>query len=502
MLLSNKLSRGQQAADAAVWVGSARIMSQVLRLIVGAILAHLLTPAEFGLVAMALVFSGFLSIFSDAGLRSSVIQFQDLDQKELSSVFWLSVILGGACVGILIAVSPIIAAFSRMPQVGSVVAVMSFGLLFAAVGAVPVGLLQRNMMFRKTAAIEIIGELIAGLVAVALALSGAQVWALVAQALVAQGLTTLLYFVAVQWYPSFNMNRGVVRRVFLFSGNIMAFNAGNYWARNLDSLMIGRFFGEVPLGYYNRAYSLMMYPYSMLQSVLSPVIHSVFAGMQSDVVRLRVAYLRTIKLIMVLSFPITIMTVMLANSLVQTLWGSQWSPSVPIFRVLCIVSAIQPVYAISGNIYLACNRTDLYFKLGLVYVVIICIGMIAGLPIGVMGIAIGYTLANILVIPPILCFILVRLLNGSYMDLLQQLKTPVLMSMGLAVVMVVWNALALEHISPLIHLLVGCILAAGTFLAMLYWLDRPFMKDIYSLVPDALRRTFRRCAKAMMLRHV
>jgi len=476
-----------RTSTAALWAISARMITQAVRLGSAVILARLLAPAEFGIIAMAFAFSGLATVLTDAGLRSAVVQFRTLGKSGLSTVFWMSAGLGALLAGALGGASALVAGFSRMPMVGPVLVAMAFGLFLSSIAAVPIGLLNVRMEFHKTALVEISSEVVAAGVAIALGIEGAGHWALVGQSLTSAGLTVLLSFAVSRWLPGFTFRRDICRRVLRFSGNMVAFNILNYWARNLDTLLVGRAFGSSALGYYNRAYSLMMYPYTMLHSSVSPVLHSRLSAMQYRVPQMRHAYLRFSKMILMICVPVAVTFGLLAKPLILTVWGSQWLPSVQVFQILCLVSAIQPVFAASGNVYLACGRTDLLLKLGGVYIVTACTGMICGLRWQVMGVAAGYAIANLVTIPAILGFITRRLLDGSRWDLLRQAVTPVVCAAAAAVSVLIWNTTAGPHLPAVVHLFAGLTLAGATVVGTACAIDYEFVKDCGSLVPAWIR---------------
>jgi PST family polysaccharide transporter len=480
-----------RTSTAALWAISARIVAQAARFGSAVILARLLVPAEFGIVAMAFAVSGLATVLTDVGLRSAVVQFRTLDKSGLSTAFWMSAGLGALLAGALGGVSGSVAEFSRMPVVGPVLMAMAFGLLLSSIAAVPIGILNIRMEFHNTALVEISSEVVAAGVAIFLAIQGARHWALVGQSLTSAGLTALLSFAVSGWLPGFAFRRDVCSRVARFSGNMMAFNILNYWARNLDTLLIGRAFGGSALGYYNRAYSLMMYPYTMLHGSLSPVLHSALSTMQYQASRMRSSYLRFSKISMMISVPIAVTFGLLAKPLILTVWGPRWLPSVPVFQILCIVTAIQPVFAASGSVYLACGRTDLWLKLGGVYIAMACTGMICGLRWQVQGVAAGYAIANLVTIPPILGFITRKLLGGSGWDLLRQASTPVACSAAAALSVLIWNMAAAPHLPAAVHLLAGVALAGAAVLATACAIDYEFVKDCGRLAPAPMRGIFR-----------
>ena len=474
-------------SSAAFCTVSARVVVQGIRLASAAVMSRLLGPSEFGLVALAMAFAGFATILTDVGLRAAVVQYRDLNRAGLSTVFWLSAGVGAVLALALSISSRLIANFAHLPALSSVLVAISCGLFFSSICAVPLGLMNLKMEFRKTAIVEMVSECCAGCAAIGLALHGFGYWALVGQNLTATATACLLYYVVSGWRPSLDFDSAQVRRIALFSTNMLGFNALNYWARSLDALLIGRYWGSGQLGYYNRAYSLMMYPYSMLHTAVTPVLHSALSTMQHDLARMRQTYLKLAKISLMISFSTVATFAVLAEPLVVTIWGTQWLPSVPAFRLLCVVAAIQPILAASGSVYIARNRADLLFKLGAVYIAAVCAGFVLGLHWGILGVAAGYAVANLLVIPPTLSFIVLRLLEGKFSDLLRQAYTPVLCALAGATCATAGNSLT-GAVQPVpVRLFLGLLGGVAGVVATACVLDLSFVKACLDMLPARMR---------------
>lgn len=484
-------SLGTETSKGVLWTGFGRYTNQVLRIAVSAVLSRLLTPKDFGIVAMVLVFSGFLSVFSDAGLASSVIQFREFKKRELSTFFWLGLFIGVLLSVGFAAAAPYIANFYSLPPLRAVAAVIGWGFLLSAIEAVPAGLLQRQMRFKAIALIQATSAFAASIFAIVMALRGAGYWALVVQLLLSKALISVLLFVIASWYPRFKFDTVIVKRIFGYSGNLTLFNTINYWARNLDNLLIGRFLGSNALGYYNRAYTLMLLPLSMLTSVIGTVLHPALSSIQNDVPRMYRAYLKVLKFIATLCFPLMVVLGLMAPEFVHTLWGGQWDASVPVFQILCIVGAIQSVVSTTGDVFKACNRTDLLFKVGGVGVAILCAGIVIGLPWGITGVAIGYSVAYVIIVIPIMYIVLSRLFGGALRDLFHVLRNPLLIAGGVGVIVSLWNILVRGMLIPPLHFIFGSALALLVYFSLLYLMDRAFLKGVYSLTPIAFRSRLR-----------
>jgi PST family polysaccharide transporter len=424
---------------------------------------------------------------TDVGLRAAVVQFRDLSRAGLSTVFWLSAGVGAVLALALSISSRLIADFAHLPALSPVLVAISCGLFFSSICAVPLGLMNLKMEFRKTAIVEMVSECGAGCAAIGLALHGFRYWALVGQNLTATAMACLLYFAVSGWRPSFAFDLAQVRRITLLSTNMLGFNALNYWARSLDTLLIGRYLGSGQLGYYNRAYSLMMYPYSMLHTAVTPVLHSALSSMQHDLARMRQTYLKLAKISLMISLSMSATFAMLAKPLVVTIWGAQWLPSVPVFRLLCVVAAIQPILAASGSVYIARNRADLLFKLGAVYIAAVCAGFVLGLHWGILGVAAGYAVANLLVIPPTLGFIVLRLLEGRFSDLLRQAYTPVLCALAGAACAAGCDSLIATVLAVPVRLFLGLLGSGAGVAATACVLDMSFVKACIDMLPEPVR---------------
>lgn len=488
----NTTNLGRALSRGIAWAGIGRISVFLTNLLVGAILAHVLPPSEFGLVAMATVFSGFLTVFSDAGLRSAVVQFREFGEGELSTLFWASAGFSIFLAFLLILTSLWLGSFFGLSAVCRILLFLSIGLVLSTLGAVPGGILQRSTRFQDMALCEISGAVVSGAVALAMALRGTGYWALVAQSVIATGVTSLLLFIVARWRPRWTFHSEAIRTVFGFSGNLTAFNAANYWARNLDNLLIGKVFGAAELGFYNRAYTLMLYPLTLLNNVLIPVTHSVFSIIQEDVSRLYGAYLKTMRLVGMLSFTAAGVMALLAPEIVWTLWGPQWAPTVPLFRVLCVVAAIQPIHGTAGSFFMVRQRPDLVLKVGLTYILIVCGGIVIGLHWGPMGVATGYTLSYVLLaFPSAIYVVVVRVLNGQMADFWKVMAKPMLVAVGTVTTVMIFNGIVRGNLQPPVHLIVGCALALVAFGIFVRTIEPELFRQMCNLMPKRMTRAIR-----------
>ena len=383
------------------WSLGAQILRQSAQFLIAVLLARLLSPSEFGLVAMVVVFSGFASLFNDLGFGPALIQRQDIEERHYSSVFWVNLGFGIAIAALLAGASPLIARFYKQPRLIAVTMLISLCFPINSLGLVQKAKFTRQMDFRSLGLVDVGNVVVSGLVAGFLAWRGFGVWSLVAQMLsLAIGEVVGLWLLS-DWRPRALLDRSAIRDLFGFSSNLTGFTAINYWYRNGDNLLVGKFFGSVALGVYSRAYNLMLLPLSQITYVVSKVMFPALSRMQSDKARVRDVYLRSIAMIALVTFPLMLGLLVVADHFIIAIYGSAWSGVIPILRVYCILGMAQSVYSTVGWIFQSQGRTDWMFRWGLFSAVVSIAAMALGVWLGSpMAIAICLTAIGLLLLPP------------------------------------------------------------------------------------------------------
>jgi O-antigen/teichoic acid export membrane protein len=372
---------------------------QGVQLVVSVVLARLLLPQDYGLLAMATVFVGFLAIFTSMGFGQVVIQRRELSDALLSSLYYVTLAIGGLLAIITAVAAPACAWIYRDPQVMPVMIVLGISFLISAPGIIPSALLNRQMRFGRLAAGELAGVVIGGAVAITLAANGRGVWALVAGSLMGTAVGTVLFHVLSQWRPKLRFCRSEVGSVFRFGANMTGFGIFNYFARNADNFIIGAFLGAGPLGYYALAYGILLKPREAVTNVLMRVLYPAFSRMQDDDARLRAAYLRACGAIAFVTFPMMLGLAAVADPFVSVVLGTRWLPAVPLILVLAPLGALQSVWVPIGTIFLVKDRTDWYFRMGVAQGCLTVAAFLAGIPWGTLGVAVAYAVINLLWIP-------------------------------------------------------------------------------------------------------
>jgi O-antigen/teichoic acid export membrane protein len=298
-----------------------RVIAQLLGMV---ILARLLSPSDFGVVAMAWLVTGFADIFHNLGTKAAVIQRRELPSALLDSVFWLNASFGLAIAALIALLAPLIAVAMREPKLTGVLWLLALAFPIRSLGLVQQGLLERASRFRSVALIEC-GAAFAGLATgVLAALAGCGVYSLVSQAVVAWIVVTAGLWVASTWRPAWRCSLALIREIAGFSGSLVGFSIVNYFACHIDTVLIGRFLGATELGYYNLAYRLMVWPLQNVSGVVARALFPALSSLQDHKQRLRRAYVRAAAAVFLLTAPLTLGLFVLREPFVLALMGERW----------------------------------------------------------------------------------------------------------------------------------------------------------------------------------
>ena len=360
------------------------------------ILARLLSPDDFGLLAMATVFVNFAMIFSEMGISSALIQKQDTHDRHYYSAFWFNIVVGLCLTLFFIAVSPLIARFYKKPELVPILAVISLNFFFSSFVIIQQTILTKEMDFRKLAIRDIIAVIISGIVGVVLAYNGFGVWSLVFQSVIFTLANAVLLWTVSSWRPKFSFAMADIKDIFHFSANLTGFNIVNYFARNIDQLLIGKFLGAQALGYYSLAYKIMLYPLQNVSQVIVKVMFPAFARMQGELEKVRIAYMRMIKAISLIVFPLMCSLFAIAPDFVHFVFGIRWTPIIILIQILSLCGLVQSISTTGGSIMLSQGRADMQLKFGALGSFFVFIAVLLGIKWQLVGVAVFYTLEQII----------------------------------------------------------------------------------------------------------
>ncbi len=374
------------------WSFASRIFRQMGQFIVSAVLARLLMPEDFGLLGMIIVYFGLILIFNEFGLCSALIQRKEVNEKHYSSAFWLNILFGFILFFASYLSAPLLANFYKKPELLYMIRVMSICILVASMSVVHSACLQRTMNFRALAIAESIAVLIGGIVGISFALMGKGPWSLVFQTMSYFCVYNFMLWVFSSWRPLFMFSFEAIKEIFAFGVNVMGFNIVNYFARNMDYFLIGKFLGGGPLGFYTLAYKIMLYPISNIAQTIGGVMFPAFSKIQHDLEKVRINYLKIVKGVSLFIIPLIMGLFVLAPQFIRVVFGVKWEPVIPVFRILCFCGALQSIETAVINIFRSQGRSDIHFKLQLIGTILVSILILIGLRWGIKGVAFSYSL--------------------------------------------------------------------------------------------------------------
>lgn len=396
--LDTEAALGTRTAHGVAWVAGARLGGQVVQFASSIVLARLLLPSAYGLVAIVWTFTGFAGLFTDLGLGSALVQSRRLTETDATTGFAINALAGVLLTLFIIALRVPMANLFGQPQVAGLLALAS--LMFTlSMTIVPTALMERRMQFGRVAALDIATTTVGLIVSVVCAATGLGAVSLVIGPLVGVALSTIGSFIASGWYPRAWPSRASARRLLSFGSHLTGFNIVNYWARNGDNLLLGKFAGTVELGFYNRAYTLMLMPINQVSGVLGRVLLPVFSALQHDPERLRAAILRVCRTSAVLVFPLLFGLAGVAPHFVLVAFGPHWRGVTPLLIILALSGPPQVVTATSGLVCQAVGQTRVLSTWGNLSSLTVIVAVLIGLPWGAEGVSIAFAARAYLMLP-------------------------------------------------------------------------------------------------------
>jgi len=409
----------------------------LISILITAILARLLTPMEFGVIAIVMVFISFFQLLSDFGIGPAIIQNKGLTQNDIQSIFTFSIFFGIILTILFYLAAPFISHFYNEPALESIAKLLSLAILFFSCNVVPQSLNYKKLWFKQVGIISVVVQMITGPIAIFFAFKGFSYYALVIKS-ICDGLfifigNYMLSPVALNW----KIKISSIAKISRFASYQFLFNFINYFSRNADNLLIGKYFNTTALGYYDKAYKLMMMPVQNLTHVISPVLQPVLSEFQDDKQRIYKAYLRVVKLLAIIGFPFSVFLYFAAPEIICILYGPQWVVSIPIFKILAFTVGIQIVLSSSGSIFQAANRADLLFVSGFLGAITMVGGITYGVFIGKSLEDVGYGLITAFIVTFFQCYyILIKLtLKHSLIKFLMSFVYPLIIASCLFVLM-------------------------------------------------------------------
>ena len=380
------------------------------------VLARFLDKADFGLMAIVTFVLGFMNLFMDMGLTSAILHKQEISREEYASLYWINFVFSLLLFGLILSISPILAGFYTEPELVKLLPIMGFSLIASALGGQFKTIEQKNLNFKFIAAVDISSSIISLVAAILWAINGYGVYSLVYSALLRQMLANMIFFIVGVYKNGLLVHFNFLEtRPFLKIG---IYQVGgqvvNYFNRDLDVLLIGKFFGSEILGGYSLAKQLVFRPASVINPILTRVAAPVLAKFQGDIQQLRKRYLQLVNLISSINVPIYLGIILFAPLLVKILYGPGFSDTVILVRILSLYMMFRAIGNPIGSLVIATGRTDLDFYWSMFTLAIMPVAVVIGSQYSIEWVAISITLAMILLLVPNWWFLTRKMIEVSF----------------------------------------------------------------------------------------
>ena len=474
--------RGRAVSNAR-WIAVSRVVSVGVQLLSVMWLARLLTPADYGVVAMALVVTSFANLLRDMGTGHALIQKEDLNEETILTAFWFTVGLG-AVLGIVVAVlAPLMALAFEAPAVTGVLWVLAATFPLLGSTTVNKALLERDSRFPLLARVEAVSS-VSGLAAgVSAAYLGAGPYSLALNLLAYALVSSTQLWLASPLRPRWLWSRHEFRAIRRFSDFLVAFNIVNYLAGNVDRMIIGRFLGAESLGMYSLAYRIMLFPLSNLTFVASRALYPVMSRQQAVPEEMAALYLRTLAVIAFVTAPMMAGVTVLREPFIEVLLGSKWLSMGDVLIWLAPVGLMKALDSSTGSVLMARGRTNVLFYLGIADAVVRIACYIVGLRWGVPGVAAGYFFATAVGTLASLYYVVLRLLGQDITGLFRSVLTPIALAGVMVLVVLACQAmLPLNNMPAPIQLIVFGIVGISTYGTLALVFGRQPLQDVFRFV--------------------
>lgn len=468
----------EKATSGMLWSAVDRVLVNIVQLAIAIVLARILLPEDFGLVAMLYVFLAMSDVFINSGMGSALIQRQNVSDLDYSTVFFFNLLVSCSLYGLLFISAPIISEFYNAPQLIDLTRILGLSLIINALAIVQRAHLEKQMNFKALAKVNVLALFVSGTVSITAALNGLGVWALVLQALVNACLITFgLHFSSSQRINlTFSMQS--FNSLFGYSSKLLIAGLYAQSLQQITSLAIGKFYMASQLGFYAQAKKLSDTSVNTLSSIINKVSFPVLATLQDDKVRMVDVYRRMIKMTAFITLPIMALVALMAEPIIYLLLGDKWLEAVPLLQWLAIAHIVRPISMISMNILNAIGRSDLFLKVDLAKFPIIATALIVTVPINVEAIVIGIFVSSFLSFF-VDAFMPGKLFGYGAFSQLKDIFRIILATAFMAVNM--YGFLQLD-INPLFQLIFGLPAAVVVFLLCAYLLKIEELREFFLLL--------------------
>lgn len=388
-------SLGNKATKGTIWSSVDRLSVIVLQFVVNLILARLLMPDDFGAIGLITIFIAVAQTLIDGGFGAALIQKKNPTQEDYSTILWWNMAFSSFLYFLLFISAPLIADFYHIEGLTYIIRGIGLILILNAIVSIQINRLRKQLYFNKIAFINIFACIIGSGTAILAAYFQYGVWSLVILQLVTSMVSLIMLWFVTRWHPSIIFSTASFKTLFSFGGYLLAANLLQTICQNLQGLIIGRKFSATQMGYYSQAQKLDQLSSYALPQIIVQVMYPVFSQIQDDQKRLQDVVLRSIQIISFIIFPIITLLIIIAESLIETLYGTKWLPAVPYFQILCVGGLFSCLQNVNFYAIAAVGKSRELFYWSFYKWGFLLTALIVGMNFGMYGILWGMVLSSI-----------------------------------------------------------------------------------------------------------
>lgn len=460
---NRKQSMKRNIVSGLFWKFGERITAQFVSLVVSIILARILSPSDYGSVALVMVFITIANVFVASGFGTALIQKKDADDVDFSSVFYINIALSVIIYFIIFVSAPFIASFYNMPVMTAALRVLGIRIIFAAVNTIQQAYVSRMMLFRKFFWSTLFGTIISGIVGIVMAYEGYGVWALVAQYLVNTCTDTFVLWITVKWRPKKVFSWSKAKTLISYGWKMLVSSLLDTGYSQLRSLIIGKVYTPEDLAYYNQGDKYSSFVIKNINTSIGAVLLPAMALKQDDRAKIKDMTRKSVRVSSFVIWPVMIGIVVISDPLVKLLLTEKWIYCVPYLRILCLAYGFWPIHTSNLQAINGLGRSDIFLKLEIVKKVISLIIILISVQFGTLAIAYG-ALIDSLIGTVVNSYPNVRLINYKYSEQMKDIMVPIIFSLIMGAII---YPIQLIGLSGLLTIILQTITGIGAYLLLL-----------------------------------
>lgn len=464
------------SVNGVLWSGLERFGSQLTLLVTQMILARLLNPTIFGLVGLSMIFVNFSTILISSGLGSSIVQKKKITENDLSTAFYVCVLLSVVLYLIILFFSDIFSDIFSSPELSIYVPVLSLNIIIASLGVVHNNLLIRNVDFKSISFIGVVSSILSSCFGIIIALFGGGIIALIVQILSLNIIRLFLLYYKCKWKPKTVFSFDSFIDLYNFGWKILASSILDVVYDSFFTFVIGRYYSINKLGLYTQANKLQQVPSTTIASVIGSVTFSVMSKLQEDFDRLKESYIRVLSMNVFICIPLMFFMILFAHPLITITFGQKWDGAIVFFQILSVGAMFYPLKNICLSFFNAIGRSDVYLKINLIEKIVMTIGIFSSFYFGLNFLVVVQSLCKLLVFLVSVIYIR-KIFNVSFFDHLKVFVFPFITSFF--IIFIVFN-LGVNH-SNIALLILQVLLFCFLFLSICFIIKPKVFLEVKNL---------------------